>query len=401
MFIFIIWYSFDIAILVVTIFTLAGILFQKYTRKTISAFSSTISDYSTSANFLIKFINSNYRTLRVSPEILLTINELNNYWKKLSQARQKQLQIQSLPKIYFEIIFSASALAIILFEYTRYGNFELALVSKLITYLFIASRLLPALIRLNSALTGIKSSHVEINKLGHFYQSQQVPTYKVDYDRNVFEEVDAIDISLNNVSFKYDNREIFKNLNFEFKFGSHTLIFGDSGSGKSTLIDLLLGLRQVNEGKIEINGANPFEFINNFPGVISYVGPNYYFGKTTFKTFLKNSKLLNDGSSGQIEKVLKLVNLYTEINDNRDSLETVIEQESGNFSNGQKQRLAIARSLLHNPKVLILDESLNALDEKSQLLLLRGIIDWQINKTLIVVSHNLEFKKLFRNILFL
>jgi ABC-type multidrug transport system fused ATPase/permease subunit len=196
------------------------------------------------------------------------------------------------------------------------------------------------------------------------------------------------DIELSNVNYRYDENSgpVLRNLSFVFRCGFSYAICGPSGSGKSTLVDLILGLIPNEELDIRINGAPLRELDQG-----SY--------RRRMVLVEQQSRIFNDtvrnnivfGLEASEEDILKAVRLagFDQVLDALpNGIETVLDYQGTNLSGGQRQRLGIARALLRNPEVLILDESTSALDAAMRDAVLGNILAHFHDRIVIVVTHD-------------
>jgi len=193
------------------------------------------------------------------------------------------------------------------------------------------------------------------------------------------------DIIFQNVNFKYfdSNNEVLKNLNIKIKSGSVTALFGKSGVGKTTIFDLLMKLHKPTQGEILFNNVSINKYSNShWREKISYVTqePILFTG-----TLRENILLDRNYSDEQILSACFIANL-NDFLQNKNGLNTKIEDNGINLSGGQKRRIAIARSLISNPYILMIDEATNSLDEISEQNIIKKLKE---NKqmTIIIVSH--------------
>ena len=192
-------------------------------------------------------------------------------------------------------------------------------------------------------------------------------------------------IEFENISFKYDRDIILDNTSLSIKKGDFVAIMGISGIGKSTLLKLLLGVFNLNFGKIYLdtnNGKIPID--KNTRKLFSYVPQGNMLISGTIKD---NITFINpDASDTEIEKAIRISCAKQFIDELPLGLETVIGEKGLGLSEGQVQRLAIARSLLADSPILLLDEATSALDEKTEKEFLTNLKALD-NVTCIIVSH--------------
>ena len=200
-------------------------------------------------------------------------------------------------------------------------------------------------------------------------------------------------ISIQNVSFTYNSLNyVIKNLNQEIKSGEKIILTGESGSGKSSLVKLLFGFYKPTTGNILINGINLSDYnLNSLRKSISYVSQD----ESLFKgSILENITLGKDIPVSKLTKVLKICYLDKLINKETNHLETILLEDDVNFSGGEVMRLILARTLLKDNKILILDEALSGVEESMEKNIIKNIKNEYPDITLIYITHR-NLKELF------
>ena len=200
-------------------------------------------------------------------------------------------------------------------------------------------------------------------------------------------------ISIQNVSFTYNSLNyVIKNLNQEIKSGEKIILTGESGSGKSSLVKLLFGFYKPTTGNILINGINLSDYnLNSLRESISYVSQD----ESLFKgSILENITLGKDIPVSKLTKVLKICYLDKLINKETNHLETILLEDDVNFSGGEVMRLILARTLLKDNKILILDEALSGVEESMEKNIIKNIKNEYPDITLIYITHR-NLKELF------
>lgn len=189
-------------------------------------------------------------------------------------------------------------------------------------------------------------------------------------------------IEFKNVSFGYDKKNILNNLNFTIKSGQTIGIIGGTGAGKSTLVNLINRFYDVSSGEILINNQPIQSYtLHDLRSFIGFV-PQY--ASLISGTIRDNLRLGNqDADDEQLIKALEIAQGKELIEDKASGLDTMIEQGGKNLSGGQKQRLTIARALVKQPKILILDDSSSALDYATDFKLRRELRQLEITKIII------------------
>lgn len=196
-----------------------------------------------------------------------------------------------------------------------------------------------------------------------------------------------VNIQCKNLSFSYDgSRQVLNNLNLLFPENKFTAIVGESGCGKSTVASILTGKNKeyqgsVTIGDVELNEISEESLVSN----ITYIGYDSYLFKGTVRENLLMGKSVDDKKLWDVLESVKL----SEFLKNEDGLETIILEKASNFSGGQRQRLALARAILHQSKIYIFDEATSNIDVESENDIMNQIYNLAKSKTVILISHRL------------
>lgn len=193
------------------------------------------------------------------------------------------------------------------------------------------------------------------------------------------------DIVFEKISFAYDNYNyIIKDFNEIIKTGEKIMIKGKSGSGKSSLCKLITRDFPLNEGNIYINGINIYDYsLSTIKNNIIYVGQK----ENLYTDTIKNNILFNYKDETNFDKVCKICLVDLIVNKRKLRYDFGISNDSVNISGGEKQRIILARALLRNSKILILDEALSETDYFMEQTIIKNIIKEYPNKTIIYVTH--------------
>ncbi|RLJ62479.1 ATP-binding cassette, subfamily B, MsbA [Lacinutrix venerupis] len=197
------------------------------------------------------------------------------------------------------------------------------------------------------------------------------------------------EITINNISFKYENDLVLKNFSIKVPKGKTVALVGQSGSGKSTIANLLTRFYDVNNGNISIDGNNikhvTKKSLRALMGLVTQ-------DSILFNDTIKNNLLIGkeDATEEEIIDALKIANAWEFIQNLPKGIETNVGDAGNNFSGGQKQRLSIARAVLKNPPIMVLDEATSALDTESERLVQLALENMMKNRTSIVIAHRLS-----------
>ncbi len=190
---------------------------------------------------------------------------------------------------------------------------------------------------------------------------------------------------VSDLEFKQESQVIFTNLNFEVKKGQWLGIKGPIGSGKSTLMELLLGLRDDYKGQIELYGKEITAYsMKELRSQISYVPQKNFLFADTIKN---NISLSRDLDGSDIEDYLMKVDIKEDVNQFKNSYDTLLGEWGVNLSGGQKQRLSIARALAQEKGIIILDDCLSAVDTVTEEKILQMLKTNYKETTIIWVAH--------------
>ncbi len=202
------------------------------------------------------------------------------------------------------------------------------------------------------------------------------------------------EITFENVTFTYEDTTItaLKNVNLQIKKGQTLAILGKTGSGKSTLLSLISRLYDVNEGSLKIDGSdirslNLFDVRNH----IGFVPQDAFLFSDTIKN---NIKFGNESATDEevIDAAKKAV-VHKNIIKFKNQYETILGERGITLSGGQKQRVSIARALIKNAPILLLDDCLSAVDTETEEAILSNLMDFCKDKTTIIVSHRVSSAK--------
>ena len=190
-------------------------------------------------------------------------------------------------------------------------------------------------------------------------------------------------------SFSYVGEETLSDIKFAIDKGQTLGIVGVTGSGKTTLLKLLLREYDVEDGSIYLNNHNIKDYkLNDLRSLIGYVPQD----QALFAMSIKENIRFADSkyTDKQVEDITKVCGLYDDIVNMTDGFDTIIGERGVSLSGGQKQRMAMSRALIMNPEILILDDSLSAVDAKTEHLILENLKEERSGKTTIITAHRLS-----------
>lgn len=246
-------------------------------------------------------------------------------------------------------------------------------------------------------MTPIKNLSTVNNRIQESIASGERIFEILDYPIEVIESANPIpkksfdkSIEIKNVSFYYTpGIEILKDINFDIKKSEVVAIVGSSGCGKSTLLDLIARFYDVTGGEILYDGINVKDIkIADLRSLIGIVPQE----TILFNDTIRNNIIfgLENITDEQLTEAVKSANAYDFIIASEKGFDTIVGERGLKLSGGQKQRLSIARALLRNPQILILDEATSSLDSESEIQVQHAIDKLMVDRTSIVVAHRLS-----------
>ena len=258
--------------------------------------------------------------------------------------------------------------------------------SAFIVYLGLAYNILTPAKSLSRATYKVKKASAAAERIFHVIDNKSiVKEDKNAIDLNSFKN----NIEIKDMIFSYEKESVINKLNLIIPKGKNIALVGQSGSGKSTLANLICRFYDVNSGSINIDGYNlkklKKESLRNLIGLVTQ-------DSILFNDSIKNNLLIAkpDASEKEIIKCLKIANAWEFVKKLPKGMETNIGDSGNKLSGGQQQRISIARAVLKNPPILVLDEATSSLDSESEKLVQIALDNLMENKTSIVIAHRLS-----------
>ena len=339
--------------------------------------SSQLQKFLSETFFSIKLLKLNKLENNRS-EKYLEIQE-NNY-----ESEQKLARLEGLSEFFF-IITGALVIVAIIFLSIRFQLLDIGGLLVLLVLLFKAISNLQSLIqaigKYSNLLPSFQLFQETINNTNQTIQGLNISTK---------ENIDLQSVKLSNVYFSFDNIQILDNCNLEFEKGKIYLFFGPSGRGKTTTLDVIAGLFKPTSGEILINGKIPSDSqLSKFQNNISYVLQETILFQGTI---LENITFGVTYSEEEINLVIIQSGLEELIIKLPQGINTEIKEGANTLSGGEKQRIAIARALIRNSNVLLLDEITSSLDIHNEAHIMNMISKIKKDKIILLVGHREKLK---------
>lgn len=307
------------------------------------------------------------------------LKKLNEYMKANLRMKIKRNFISALITLCLHSFFTLGYYVVLIWGATQlahgltYGTLN--------AYLQLFSQLRAPLQNVSGILPQYYSTLASAERLIEFENIEDEPPVIVSDSLSALKE-NFDGIMVENLAFSYDDEVILRNCSFTVPRGEITAIMGESGSGKSTLFKILLGLYEPDGGSISFGNGTPINAGTR--GMFSYVPQGNMILSGTIRD---NITLCNENiSDEQIEKATRAAVIYDFIQELPDGFDTVLSERGAGLSEGQIQRVSIARALLFDAPILLLDESTSALDEQTETTLLSNI-KHMTDKTVLFITH--------------
>ena len=307
------------------------------------------------------------------------LKKLNEYMKANLRMKIKRNFISALITLCLHSFFTLGYYVVLIWGATQlahgltYGTLN--------AYLQLFSQLRAPLQNVSGILPQYYSTLASAERLIEFENIEDEPPVIVSDSLSALKE-NFDGIMVENLAFSYDDEVILRNCSFTVPRGEITAIMGESGSGKSTLFKILLGLYEPDGGSISFGNGTPINAGTR--GMFSYVPQGNMILSGTIRD---NITLCNENiSDEQIEKATRAAVIYDFIQELPDGFDTVLSERGAGLSEGQIQRVSIARALLFDAPILLLDESTSALDEQTETALLSNI-KHMTDKTVLFITH--------------
>ena len=239
-----------------------------------------------------------------------------------------------------------------------------------------------------------------INAMGHMDDIQKAKT--------IFSEIDEIvsidklkrpsvsielpkdsSVLIKNLSFGYEDKEVLHNINLDIKANSQIALVGPSGAGKSTIAKLIASLWDPNSGDIFIGGVNIKDLtLEDYNKMVSYVSQNNYLFNVSIMDNIKMGNL--EAKDEEVIEICKKCGIHDFISDLEHGYDTIVGDSGSHLSGGERQRISIARAMMKNSKIVILDEATAYTDPENEAIIQKSLSSLVKDKTLIVIAHRLS-----------
>ena len=361
-------------------------------EKRASAIQKKLSNLST-------FTQEAFSGIRVLKAFVREEDSKNKLAEEAIGYREKQLSLTKVQAIFQPLVLAMIGLSTILTVYiggiqVNQGKVSIGVIAEFIMYVYMLTWPVTSLGWTTSLVQRAAASQKRINE---FLKTKT----SIVSTENSTQEI-AGKIEFKNVSLTYTDSGIqaIKAISFEIAAGQSLGILGTTGSGKSTIANLINRMYDADSGEILIDQKNIKDFSpHHLRANIGYVPQDVFLFSDTIQNNIAFGK--KQFSKTEIELTAKKADLYDNIMAFPEQFDTIVGERGITLSGGQKQRVSIARALIINPKILLLDDALSAVDTKTENTILKCIEEEMTNRTTVIVSHRVSSVKLCHKIIVL
>jgi ATP-binding cassette subfamily B protein len=330
------------------------------------------------------------------------LNRFNSDFEKLSnESKDKNVSLVKVEAFFFPLmilLIGFSNLFVIYFGGMQYINGEIESVGIIVEFLLYVNMLTWPVASVGWITSMIQRAEASQERINEFLK--EIPNIKnnsPDSSENILGEIE-----FKNVSFTYEDTNIIalKNLSFKVKKGETFVIMGKTGSGKSTILELIGRLYDVNEGQILIDGK-PIESynLNELRKQLGYVPQDAFLFSSSIRDNIKFGKV--DANEEDIVEAAKNAAVHDNIIGFSKGYDTILGERGITLSGGQKQRVSIARAVIKDPRIVLFDDCLSAVDTETEEEIFYKLDKVSNDKTSIVVSHRASSAKNANHIIIL
>ena len=346
---------------------------------------------------LSTYVQETFSGIRLIKSFVREINFSNVFSEKSNDYKNKSISLQYVLALFFPVIMTLIGLSIMITVYVGAievfdGNLTIGNIAEFLIYVYLLTWPVTSLGWITSIVQRASASQRRINEF-----LNEKNTIKSSSNKRL--EIKGA-VEFKNVCFKYQDTGIdgMDNISFKLKAGDSLGIIGSTGSGKSTIANSILRLFDIDSGKILIDNVSIKDLDTSyFRRQVGYVPQDVFlFSDTIENNILFGSE---DNSIQKVKTAAENSDLMRNIESFPNKFNTKIGERGITLSGGQKQRISIARAIIKEPKLLILDDCLSAVDTKTENVILENLKKIMIEKTSIIISHRISSVKLAKKII--
>ena len=331
--------------------------------------------------------------IRVIKSYVREKNESNEFDNISFDYQKKNLSLAKVQAFSFPMMFLLTSLSVIIVIY--FGGIQVMegkmTIGNISSFLIYIGQLTWPMIAFGWIINLVQRAAPSMQRLMNIMKTDPDISDNKDTDNNITHEDIKGEIEFKDVSFKYPlaNSFTLKSINLKIRKGSTLGIIGHTGSGKSTLINLIPRIWDATEGKIFIDGFEikqiPLKVLRESVGIVPQ--ESFLFSDSIERNIAYSSDSIDDN---EVTEYSRIAGLYKDVDSFPHKFKTILGERGITLSGGQKQRTSIARAIYKKPEILILDDSLSAVDTKTEEEILQELKKVMHNRTSIIISHRIS-----------
>lgn len=323
-------------------------------------------------------------------EVIKTFNQSENSYKKYSDSVYDNAKFfynwmdESMTKVAIGRLLSPMGiLTVIPFGVFFYVHGSTSL-SNLITLVVLSFATVSSLVKIMNYMDDLSRISTITGEIGKILDSRELE------NKEKKEDIKGYDIALKNVEFSYDeNNKVIKDISLEIDERSVSAFVGASGSGKSTLAKLIAGFWNVDKGEIRIGGVETRDIsLERLSSLISYVSQDNFLFDLSVRENIRIGR--KDASDEEVEEIARKSGCHDFIMSLSNGYDTVVGEGGGHLSGGERQRISIARAMLKDAPIVILDEATSYIDPENEGIIQEALGNLVKGKTLLIIAHRLK-----------
>lgn len=348
---------------------------------------------------LSTFVQEAFSGIRVLKSFTREEERIGKFSQASNEYKDKSLRLTRVNALFYPLILALIGLSTILTVFVGgaeviRGTLSFGNIAEFIIYVNLLTWPVTSLGWVTSIIQRAAASQKRINEF-------MFTVSEIKSDKDISRAIKG-KIELKNVTFVYPDSGIkaIKDLSFRVNPGQSLAIIGSTGSGKSTIANLLLRMYDVSEGQILIDDINIKDYsTSSLRSQIGYVPQDVFLFSDTIENNIAFGSI--NFNESQVRQAARDADLYDNIMEFEEGFKTKIGERGITLSGGQKQRLSIARAVIRDPQILILDDCLSAVDTKTENTILNSMKKIMVDRTSIVISHRVSSAKLADRIIVL
>ncbi|CCI84310.1 thiol reductant ABC exporter subunit CydC [Lactobacillus pasteurii] len=317
-----------------------------------------------------------------------------NNQEKLLKVHLKMAKFERLRDLCLQLLYLLGIISLIVWGAATFGGHPSAATNWIAAFVLAVFPVVDALAQLPGAAQETNVYQDSLVRLNNLPETKKSQSQKIELAAPYKLELDQV-----RYTYPGQSKEILQGISLEIDQGEKLAILGKSGSGKSTLASLLRGDRIPTAGSIKLNGISTSEFGDQMPDYIAVINQTPYLFNTTIANNLRLGN--EEASDEQLWDALERVGLKQMIEKLPNKLETMVQEAGLRFSGGERHRLALARVLLKNSPIVLLDEPTVGLDPITEQAVINTIMGQLADKSLIWITHHLQGIDLMDRVIFL